>query len=191
LRTFIALELSTAVWQALAAIQGELRPHLPQARWTRPDGTHLTLKFLGEAHPDQVERIKAELHRISLNYNPFDLGLNGVGAFPRPAAPRVLWVGIQLSPELKKLQIDVETAISPLGFPSEKRDFRPHLTLARLPGESWSPDLRQHFLECSALASGIAWPVHRLILFKSDLLKGGAVYTPLQLSEFQLKSTPN
>ena len=182
MRTFIAIELSQAVQQALAAIQQKMRPLVSFARWTRPDGTHLTLKFLGEAQKDQIDRIKAELDRIAPAYNPIELILSGVGAFPRPAAPRVLWIGMQQNDVVKRLQTDIESAISPLDFPSEKRDFKPHLTLARLEGSNWPPDLRQQFLDCASIISGVAWRAERIVLFRSELLKGGAVYTPLHFS---------
>ena len=184
MRTFIAIELSQAVQQALAAVQQKLRPLISFARWTRPDGTHLTLKFLGEAQKDQIDRIKSELDRIAPDFAPIELALNGVGAFPRLAAPRVLWVGMQQIEAVKRLQADIESAISPLGFPSEKRDFKPHLTLARLEGNNWPPDLRQQFLDCASIISGVTWKADRVILFRSELLKGGAVYTPLHISEF-------
>jgi len=91
-------------------------------------------------------------------------------------------VGVALGAELMMLQRDIENAIAPLGFPSENREFKAHLTLARLSGDNWPPDLRQHYLDCSKLASGISWQAERLVLFRSDLQKGGAVYTPTHIS---------
>ncbi len=184
MRTFIAIELSQAVQQALTAVQQKMRPLVSFARWTHPDGTHLTLKFLGEAQQDQIDKIKTELDRIASAFGPFKLVLNGVGAFPRLAAPRVLWVGIDQSDVARRLQTEIESAISPLGFPTEKRDFKPHLTLARLEGANWPPDLRQQFLDCASIISGVQWHINRVILFRSELLRGGAVYTALHISGF-------
>lgn len=182
MRSFIALELSAAVQQALAAIQEVLRAYVPHARWSRPEGTHLTLKFLGEVQPQQVGEISVALDAVASRHQPLSLFLSGVGAFPRLSVPRVLWVGIESGDGLIKLQGDVETTIAPLGFPTENRQFKPHLTLARLEGDAWPPDLRQRFLDCSSLASSVAWQVDRIVLFRSELLKGGAVYTPVHVS---------
>lgn len=181
MRSFIALELSAEVQQALAAVQSDLRSQMPHACWTKPQGTHLTLKFLGDVRPEQVGAITAGLDAVVVRHRPFVLVLAGVGAFPRLAAPRVLWVGVSSSEELLGLQRDVETAIAPLGFPSEHREFKAHLTLARLNGDNWPPDLRQHFLSCTKLVSGVSWQAERLVLFRSDLQKGGAVYTPAHI----------
>ncbi len=181
MRLFIALELTAPVQQALADIQNALRDHLPRARWTKPQGTHLTLKFLGEAQAQQVMAIRAALEEIAARHQPFSLLLSGVGAFPRLSNPRVIWVGLAANENLQKLQADVERAIAPLGFSTENRAFRGHLTLARLEGQSWPPELRQRFLDLAKLAVGIEWRVNQIILFRSELARGGAIYTPLQV----------
>ncbi len=185
MRAFIALELSPGVQQVIAALQDRLRASLPQARWTKPSGTHLTLKFLGDAPESLVPQISGELDTIAGRHAPLALALAKVGAFPRLAFPRVLWVGLEPNDSLLGLQTEVESSIAPLGFPSEKRPFVGHLTLARLAGESWSPELQQHFLGGSELCRGISWTVDRIILFRSDLKPSGAVYSPVYSGVFQ------
>ena len=187
MRTFVALELSQPVQQMLAQIQSQLRGSLPQAKWTKPEGTHLTLKFLGETGPAQQDQIRAALDSIATHHAPFKLVTATLGGFPKLNFPRVLWVGLERSEALIRLQGDLEKAIAPLGFPSEHREFRGHLTLARLNGESWSPEMRQQFVDLEKLAAGISWEIHRVVFFKSDLKPGGAVYTPLHFSVLQGK----
>lgn len=184
IRSFIALELSTEVQQALADIQKSLRHRIPQARWTKPQGTHLTLKFLGDVRLEQIPVISAGLDEITTRYSPFELKLNGVGAFPRPSNPRVIWVGLEQSDLLIQLQREVEAVIAPLGFPAEDRPFRGHLTLARLAGENWSAELRQYFMDSGRAAIGITWIVERVVLFRSELAQSGAIYTTLHCSSF-------
>jgi 2'-5' RNA ligase len=184
MRTFIALELSKPVQEALAAAQKALRVLALQARWTKPDGTHLTLKFLGDIRPEQAGAIQAQLDAVASRCQAFPLVTAGVGAFPRLAAPRVLWVGLQPEERLFKLAADVEAAISPLGFPPENRPFKGHLTLARLEGEPWPPDLRQRFRDVSGVISGVSWTVDRVVLFRSELQPGGALYSPVHFSVF-------
>jgi RNA 2',3'-cyclic 3'-phosphodiesterase len=182
MRTFIALELSGPVRQTLAQIQKTLHSHIPGARWTRPEGTHLTLKFLGESTPDQVKAISTALDEIGSGYSPLALALDGVGAFPRLGSPNVIWVGLKENAELVTLQKVVEARIAPLGFPTEKRPFRGHLTLARLSGESWPPELRQRFLETTSDCTGITWTVDEIVFFRSELKPSGAVYTQIHSS---------
>jgi RNA 2',3'-cyclic 3'-phosphodiesterase len=182
MRTFIALELSEPVRQALAEIQKKLHGPIRGARWTRPEGTHLTLKFLGESNPDQVKAICLALDEISTGFGSFSLTLAGVGAFPRASNPNVIWIGLEENAELVTLQKMVEERIAPLGFPSEKRPFRGHLTLARLSGEYWPQELRDRFLEMGSVCSGVTWVVDSVVLFRSDLKPSGAIYTKIHSS---------
>jgi 2'-5' RNA ligase len=182
MRTFIAVELSDSVRQALADIQKTQRGPLPGARWTRPEGTHLTLKFLGEATAHQVAAISSALDEVAADFQPLELSLSKVGAFPRLSNPNVIWVGIGESAELTILQKAIDGEIAPLGFPTEKRPFRAHLTLARLAGQPWSSETRQRFLECSSICDGVRWKVERITLFRSDLKPSGAEYTIIHTS---------
>jgi len=131
-----------------------------------------------------VSEVASALDGVASGQQPFELEFQGVGAFPRLASPRVLWVGIQHREELIRLQKDVENTIAPLGFPTEKRSFRGHLTLARLKGERWPEEWRRRFLELARITDGRTLPVDRIILFRSDLKPGGAVYTQLHVSAF-------
>lgn len=182
IRSFIALELSAGVKKALADLQEKLRERIPRARWTRPEGTHLTLKFLGEIEREKIEAVAAALDQIAAQHPPFKLKLEGLGAFPRLAFPRVIWVGLQHNDQLPLLQKTIETALEPLGFEPERRSFHGHLTLARLEGERWSEELRRYFLELSPISDGKNIPVKSAILFRSELKPGGAIYTALHRS---------
>ena len=165
-------------------MQNKLRRFIPRARWTRAEGVHLTLKFLGDVEENIVSEISSALDDVVSRHQSFVLNLQGVGAFPRLAFPRVLWVGMQHSEELITLHKDIEGGIAPLGFPTEKRSFRGHLTLARLNGERWPEEWRREFLELSSITDGKTLPVDQVVLFRSDLKPGGAIYTPLHVSLF-------
>ncbi|TKJ37564.1 RNA 2',3'-cyclic phosphodiesterase [candidate division LCP-89 bacterium B3_LCP] len=180
IRSFIAIRLPEEVLNTLKLIQNSLRDRLPQARWTRPEGIHLTLKFLGEVEESVVKEIAGTLDSAIKNFKPFRLELQGVGAFPKLAMPRVLWVGLQPKEELIRLQKSVENAVRPFGFNPEKRQFRGHLTLARLKGERWSEGLRKYFLESKEISDGMQMSVEEVILYRSDLKPGGTVYTAIR-----------
>lgn len=134
LRLFVAIELDEGVREALARVQGELRSRpLPPLRWVRPEGIHLTLKFLGETPADRVPAIEAALRQALAGLSPLRIELGPLGTFGG-RRPRVLWVGIAGDVDrLKDLQARIDRALQSLGFPREERAYSPHLTLARVP----------------------------------------------------------
>lgn len=179
LRLFVALELPEEWTQALARMQADLRARgLARLRWVRPEGIHLTLKFLGEVPAPRLAGIDAALRGAVARAPDFALRLGAPGTFGR-GSPRVLWVGIEGDLDrLAALQRRVEAVLAPLGFPPEGRPFAPHLTLARVP-EAAPPDLRR------AVAPAVEWlrvppapdfRVSRVSLMESRLGPGGAVY---------------
>ena len=95
----------------------------------RPESLHITLKFIGEQTPEQVEAMAERLRRIE---SPaFEIRASGYGFFPTPKAPRVFWIGIHAGPQLTELAESVDMAVAKLGVPREDRSYSPHLTLAR------------------------------------------------------------
>ncbi len=167
--------------EALEAIQSKLKTRITRARWTRPEGIHLTLKFLGDIEEHRVLEISNVLEVVAQEHRAFDLTLQGVGAFPRLASPRVLWVGLKPSDELTRIHRELDKALARIGFTPEKRAFRGHLTLARLNGEHWDESLRRFFLESDRISDGLTFSAHQLVLFRSELKPGGAVYSPLHI----------
>ncbi len=133
-RAFVAIELPEHARRALAELTEVLgATGISTLRPVRPEGIHLTLKFLGNVPAGQVERIAAEVTRAAAPRSSFDLNLEGVGVFPNRRAPRVLWAGVDGDLDaLNGLQSDVEDSLEPLGFAHERREFNPHLTVARL-----------------------------------------------------------
>ncbi|MEK7848688.1 MAG: RNA 2',3'-cyclic phosphodiesterase, partial [Chloroflexota bacterium] len=131
LRLFVAVELPPGVRAALAGLQRELRPRCGAGvRWVDAKGIHLTLKFLGGVEGARVPPVQAAVEQAASGQAAFRLSLGSTGFFPNPRRPRVFWVGIEGEVErLGALARRVEVALSPLGFPPERRPFSPHLTL--------------------------------------------------------------
>ena len=180
-RLFVAVELPDDVKQGLAGLQRVLRPYFEDATWVRPEGLHLTLKFLGETPEDRIPAIRGACERAVRSFPAFSLELRGVGVFPDWRRPRVLWVGAHSADDpLVALQSAVERALEPLGYPPETRPFVPHLTLARV--KRSHPAAVQKFLEREKAALERSYGVvrvDRVTLFESRLHPQGAVYTPL------------
>ncbi len=182
MRCFVAIDLPQEIKAEIGRQQAALRAALAQApsrdqkiNWTRPDGIHLTLKFLGET--DRASQVIEALQGIG-PFEKFSVEVKGFGFFPDARRPRVLWTGIEAPPALGELASRVETAMEKLGFPPEGRAFTPHLTLARF--QSRRPETRLRKLPYvmvhqNQLSLG-RFEVSEFFLFESNLSPRGAEY---------------
>ena len=203
LRTFIAIDLDEKLRAGLGQVQELLQAEVPSrtVRWVRPEGIHLTLKFLGNTTMAQVDQVQAALGQAAVHVQPFTFTVGGLGCFPNTRQPRVVWVALQEpSGALHRLRDAVEAQVAPLGFPTEKRPFRPHLTLGRVQrgasksevravGEVLAPYQGPFAGESPGVRFDLAAPVGEMKVasvsyIKSDLRPTGAVYTTL--ADFQL-----
>jgi len=197
LRTFIAIELDQELKATLAGIRACLRSAVPPraVRWVQPDGIHLTLKFLGDTPLDKVEQVKTALAQAAGQIPAFTITVGGVGCFPDARRPRVVWVGVQEpSGCLARLWRAVESQVAPLGFPTEKRPFSPHLTLGRVQRYASGAEVRDIGQAVAMLAADMAgaqdeMAVSRVAYIKSDLRPTGAVYTTLAEPQLVLDLT--
>ena len=186
-RLFVALELPAAWTQAIGELQERMRAALtaslgneaPRLRWTRPEATHLTLKFLGGTPRSKSGPIDGALREAVTGASGLTLSLGKIGAFEDRRGPRVVFVTVEGDvEELQALASRVDTSLSREGFPRERRPFQPHLTLGRLPDDI-PPDRKRRAGEVvSALRAPRPGP-HRfrsLSLMRSYLERGGARY---------------
>jgi 2'-5' RNA ligase len=177
MRLFVALDIDEAVRERLGALISELAPLCPGARWVRPGGMHVTLKFIGEVAAEKVERIRTALATIAWP-GSIEMVIRNTGFFPNAKHPRVFWAGIEAPPALAELAAAVETRLEPLGLPRESRAFHPHLTLARFKSEAGLAQLQQALARRGTVEFGrvVATGFH---LYESRLRPSGAVYTRL------------
>jgi 2'-5' RNA ligase len=136
-RLFVALDLPDAVRQSLRELIARLKPECRSAKWVRPEGMHITLKFIGEVGAEKLDTIRAALATVHAE-PPVDMQFGGLAFFPNERRPRVLWCGVKASANLAELAAGVERALVPLGIPAESREFVPHLTLARFRSDGGS-----------------------------------------------------
>lgn len=183
-RAFIAIELDHAVLRALDKLQAELKRDSSQkaVRWVESSGIHLTLKFLGDVPIGQLEDLNAGLQRACYGFAPFAISCAGLGCFPNPNRPRVIWVGVD-EPRgvLAELQQAVEREIAPLGYPTEDRPFSPHLTLGRVRREASRDDVRRlgQLIAARQVGKLAQMEARAVSLIRSELRPTGAVYTRL------------
>jgi 2'-5' RNA ligase len=179
MRTFIAIELDQKIKTILSSHIKKLETSGAKVRWVKPQGMHLTLKFLGEVPEARIPEIKKVLARLAKDYGSFQLILKGTGTFPPPPrTPRVVWIGIEQTESLQHIQTRVENELHKIRFPKEKRKFHPHLTLGRVK----NPMNIQPLLEMLNLHNQTDFgtmSVNKLTFFRSMLKPSGAEYTVL------------
>lgn len=191
LRCFIAISLSDGIHLQLDNIITALRPQIPAGalRWTPVHNIHLTLKFLGDVSSTQLDLLKDGIKSVADRLSPFEMVINGLGAFPNKQKPRVLWVGVEAPKELFSLQRGIENEMSRLGYPLEEKRFSPHLTLARVSRNSSSSESLDiaRALERNSVDPIQTGSIQAVDLYKSDLQPDGAVYS--KLAGFKLGNT--
>jgi 2'-5' RNA ligase len=174
MRAFIAIDLPEALHAALAKAQQDFHAACRDARWTRPEGIHLTLKFLGEISDTKTKQVVEALAQIG-PFEPISVEVKGLGFFPHAHRPRVFWAGVAAPPTLAKLAADVESHMERIGFAREDRAFSPHLTLARFQVPRPQPAL-ETAVSAEATTSLGKFEASEFFLFESKLSPQGAQY---------------
>jgi 2'-5' RNA ligase len=180
IRSFLAFELPDEIKTIVTRVSGEIRKSSLEVRWVRPEFIHLTVVFMGDIESEQIAPMGESVRAVCSQHSPFTISLKPMGCFPNPRNPRVVWLGIDGDLErMSRFRDDLQHALSPFGIKEEERAFRPHLTLGRLkkPGRRQT-DLDQLLAKYKELSSP-ARTLSELVLFRSDLKPGGAVYTKM------------
>jgi len=170
-RAFVALELAQGFRERVMGVQARLASTVKGVRWVKEQGLHVTLRFLGPSSAAQLVALKEALAAAARACPATRARVVGVGMFPERGTPRVLWLGFQVDPVVLNLQAACEGAAVRSGFDPEPRGFVPHLTLGRWRERSPRPALPDIDLGEVLLDT--------LTLFRSELGREGAVYTPL------------
>ena len=182
MRLFVAIDIPDDVRSAIGALAARLRLACRNARWTRIESLHVTLKFVGETSAEKAEMIKRALAAVPFRA-PIPMNFRGLGFFPNGRRPRVLWAGIEAGPELAALAAAVESALDPLGIPHEELTFSPHLTLARFDTPRGLDALHAAVEKTGPLEFGCT-TAKEFHLYQSVLKPGGAEYTRLATFSF-------
>jgi len=185
-RSFIAVELSKEIAAGVRKIQGRLRDRAAGVSWVRPEGIHLTLRFLGDVDPGRVEGIASRAEECVKAIAPFFIGIRGCGGFPNPRNPRVIWIGVE-DPAglLKEIQAKVEQGMEEMGFTREARAYTPHLTIGRLRSGKGKGEVAQALEAMKGCDLG-TMEVREICLFRSQLKPTGAEYTKLKVIPLEI-----
>ena len=176
IRTFICIEIPEGHKTQIAELQRELNQIDSQVSWVKPNNIHLTLKFLGPVAPSRIAKVQRGVERAASSCSPFEVRVASTGCFPSPRSPRVLWVGLSLSTQLKQLHQAIEDELALAGFARESKPFSPHLTIGRVRAPRGAAEVAQRLV-----ASGFdaeTFSANEIIVMRSDLNPSGSVYTP-------------
>jgi len=177
MRAFIAITLSAAVRNALLSFLREVKLFDAPVRWVRPEGMHLTLRFLGEISPSRVAEVSSTLDNVTARHAAFSLEFVGTGTFPaKPHAPRVIWSGIAQGRPMESLHLDLQEGLEAIGIPRERRRFHPHLTLGRV-RSSCNLEAALKFVCSQERTTFGSMSVHSVDLYKSILKPEGAEHS--------------
>ncbi len=168
LRLFTAINFTDDVKRRLVGVQQQLKAITTGGRFSDEANLHLTLVFLGETPLSRVDNVKRAMETV--NTDTFSITLEGMGRFKRDGGD-IIWIGVKPSPILSNLHKQFSTALAAEGFTVEKREYKPHLTLAR------EAVLRGDLNEIKAPAIEVS--VDRISLMKSEHIRGKLVYTEI------------
>ena len=185
IRTFIAVELPQGIQDRLGCLQSDFKASMPDVRWTKYSNIHLTLKFLGDVQISRIDKVSEALQEVAVKFSPFTMNLAGMGAFPNPRRPRIVWVGVEKGVnELVEMANSIEGSMKRLGFPREKRRFSPHLTVGRI-RRLTNPAAMTEALDKARVGELGEFTVGRISLIKSQLDPAGSIYTILTEARLQ------
>lgn len=166
-RLFAGIEVPEELSEELAGLEQPL----PGARWVDPDNHHITLRFFGDVSSRTANELVHEL--ASIERQLFHVKVSGIGTFGKKE-PSALWAGVEPSEALARLQSATEKAARSAGLAPEKRNFRPHITVARLnrPHEY----ALARFLQRNAAFQAEPFVVPRFVLYSAKPHTGGGPY---------------
>ena len=174
MRTFVAIEISNDdVKKSIKDFQNDLKIN---AKPVNLEQLHFTLQFLGEISEEQAQKVIESLRKIE--FSEFAINLKGIGAFPKPKFPRVIWVGTDEKggKNLIELAKKVETLLKPLGLVSDK-PFKPHITIFRI--KKKIGDITEDLNKQRIIDFGMQ-KISSIKLKKSELTSEGPIYSDLE-----------
>ncbi len=183
MRVFVAVDVGDAVRREAARVIAALQTRLeaaktpPKVAWVKPEALHVTIRFLGEMDPAEVERIMPLL-APPIAQAPFDVQWRGLGTFPNNRHPRALWLGvINGAAQLASIEAEISRRLTGTAVELDDRALLPHLTLGRVKmpgtGVGWPKVLQ------SGEVKNATSRIDRVTLYRSTLSQHGPHYTEM------------
>lgn len=184
-RIFTAIDISEEARRKASGYIENLRQQFPKLRvgWDKPEKLHLTLKFLGETSAGQLAKLTKAVDAAARGIPGFKLRIEDTGVFPNPRKARVLWLGVKDEKgNLRKLNEALENECERQDLAREKRDFKAHLTIARLREPEKSKKLIEAHLQETFIA--VEFEVSEIVIYQSELSPHGSRYTVVSKHAF-------
>lgn len=179
IRAFLAVELEDGVRSRVAGCIDRMAPQVSGIKWVEPENIHLTMKFFGDVDQLEIPEICETVQNSIAGHEPFSMTCHGMGAFPKLARARTLWVGVTEGlEEMCSLQSDIDQQLKQVGFRGESRRFHPHITIGRV-RDGKSQKLIEDLLQSQVEAEFGISAVVAVTLFSSQLSKAGPEYSVL------------
>lgn len=192
IRSFLAFEQPEEMRTIIEEVSAALGKSPLDVRWVKTGNIHLTVVFLGSVRAEDLTAMERPIDEICSAYEPFSIALNGVGCFPHARSPRVIWAGLEGDIErMARFRDNLQERLVPFGIKEEKRPFRPHLTLGRFNSFRRADRELEGFMERYRDLASPVCSLGELVLFKSDLSRGGSIYTKLKSWSLQGERTSN
>jgi len=184
MRVFLALDLSEEQACGLGSLQKKLKKDFNGVKWVDASNMHVTLKFLGEIEEHQLDSLFTRVEKAVEKFDPFHMSLKGLGVFPNPNRPRIIWSGVnEGSDYIKLIWEEVEWQLQEEGFSLSQKTYTPHVTLGRIrrvsskvPAKKWVNQYREFTLP--------ATEIKYVTFYQSTLQPQGACYKALSMINF-------
>ena len=187
MRTFIAITLPKETKASLSAAMNRLAPVATDVTWCSANQLHLTFAFLGEISPALLPHLTVAMKRVCEPLHAVPCHAYGFGFFGNRRNPKVIWAGVNLSPEMERLYSVLWQELKRFGFSSDEELFRPHITLGRCKERARNQSLIAAMDDDPDVDFG-QWMATDITLYESRLTSKGAHYAPL--NKFHLGGTP-
>jgi len=175
MRTFVGMEINNQdILNSINDVRSKLKI---KAKPVSIKNIHFTMLFLGEVSDEMSQKIQVELK--SIEFDPFDVSIKGIGAFPKPSFPRVIWIGTdeEGGKRMSKLAFAITKKLSNLGFKNDK-PFKPHATIFRVKNKIGN--ISNELKEYESYTFGIQ-KMSEIKFKKSVLTSDGPIYSDLQV----------
>lgn len=183
MRVFIAIEFPEYMKEYLNQIQQNISKYSKSGNFTKKENFHLTIRFIGEIEPNEVEKLKIAIDKTLLHQNSFKLYFNNLGRFLK-GSKSIVWVGIKPNNMLNQLYFNLEKELEAQGYPKEERGFVPHVTLGR------EVMLTEEFsrIKETIRVDEEAVDVCSISLMESTRINGKLTYIPIYIKQFNIST---
>jgi 2'-5' RNA ligase len=180
IRSFLAFELPPEIMAVISKASREMKNIAPNVRWVKPVNIHLTMVFMGNVPRERLKPIGKATSDVCRRFGPFNVSLDGTGIFGTRRNPRVVWARLDGDLErMSRFRNELQKDLEPFGIKQERRRFKPHLTFGRFGKAAITRSNLDELLLPHQDLTSPPCALNELVLFKSDLKPGGAVYTAL------------